>query len=68
MKSKWTPANIANLMQDDLKVTEGVILDRITVILYVGQHSAGEGLAIKEAEARVDHFSAHIEWRNLAIK
>ena len=36
-KSMWNPASIANMMSDDLDITEVVVLDYITTILYVGQ-------------------------------
>ena len=67
-KSKWNPANIANMMKDDLNVTEAVILDHIATILYVGRRSAGEGLTEEEAEACIKHFSPYIEWREVAIE
>ena len=38
-------------MGGDLDVTEAVILDHITAILYVGWRSAGEGLTEEEAQA-----------------
>ena len=34
-KSKWNPANIADMMKGDLDVIEAVILDNIATILYV---------------------------------
>ena len=55
-------------MSDDLNVTEAVVLDHITAILYVGQQSAGEGLTEEEAQAYIDHFSPYIEWRDVAIE
>ena len=48
-------AGIVDLMGDDLDVTEAVILDHITVILYVGWHSAGKGLTEEEAQACIEH-------------
>ena len=33
----WNPAGIADMMSDDLDVTEVVILDHIMTILYVGR-------------------------------
>ena len=63
----WNPASIADTMRDDLDVTEAVVLDHITAILYVDQPSAGEGLT-EEAQACIDHFSPYIEWRDVAIK
>ena len=56
-------ASIVDLMEDDLDVSEAVILDHITAILYVGQHSAGEGLTEEEAEVCVKHFSPYVKWR-----
>ena len=35
-KPMWNPAGIANMMSDDLDVTEAVVLDHITAILYGG--------------------------------
>ena len=64
----WNPANITDLMSSDLDVTEAVVLDHITAILYVGQWSVGEGLTEKEVQACIDHFSPYIEWRNVAVK
>ena len=62
------PANIADMMQDDLDIMEAVVLDHITAILYVGRWSADEGLTREEAEACVDHFSPYIEWRDVAVE
>ena len=36
LKPMWNPASIAEMMGDDLDVTEVVVLDHITAILYVG--------------------------------
>ena len=36
LKPMWIPASIADIMSDDLDVTELVVLDRITAILYIG--------------------------------
>ena len=36
-KLKWNPANIIDMMKDDLDITEAVILDHIATILYVGR-------------------------------
>ena len=36
LKLMWNPASIAEMMGDDLDVTEVVVLDHITAILYVG--------------------------------
>ena len=68
LKPIWDPASIADMMSDDLDITEAVVLDHITVILFVGQQSAGEGLTEEEAEACIDHFSPYIEWRDVAVK
>ena len=61
-------ASIVNLMEDNLDVSEAVILVHIMAILYVGWHSAGEGLTEKEAQACVEHFSPYVEWRGTAVK
>ena len=55
-------------MEDDLDVTEAVILDHITAILYVAQCSAGKGLTEEEAQACIKHFSPYVEWRGTAVK
>ena len=36
LKPKWNPAGITDMMSDDLDVTELVVLDHITAILYIG--------------------------------
>ena len=36
-KPMWKPASIIDMMSDDLDITEVVVLDHITAILYVGQ-------------------------------
>ena len=36
-KPVWNPASIMDMMSDDLDVTEVVVLDHITAILYVGR-------------------------------
>ena len=64
----WNPASITDMMSDDLDVTEVVVLDHITAILYVGQWSAGEGLTEEEAQACIDHFSPYIKWRDVAVE
>ena len=61
-------AGIVDLMEDDLDVTEAVILDDIMAILYVGWHSAGKGLTEEEAQASIKHFSPYVEWRGTAVK
>ena len=61
-------AGDVDLMEDNLDVTEAVILDHITAILYVGQCSAGEGLTEEEAQACIKHFSPYVEWRGMAVK
>ena len=45
----WNPASVADMMSDDLDVTEVVVLDHIMAILYVGHQSAYEGLTKEEA-------------------
>ena len=67
-KSKWNPANIANMMEGDLDVTEAVILDHIATILYVRRRSVGEGLKEEEAEACIKHLSPYIKWREVATE
>ena len=64
----WNPASIADMMSNDLDITKAVVLDHITTILYVGRWSAGEGLTEEEAQACIDHFSPHIEWRDVAVE
>ena len=61
-------AGIVNLMEDDLDVSKAIILDHITAILYVGQHSTGKGLMEEEAQACVEHFSPYVEWRGAAVE
>ena len=67
-KSKWNPANITDMMESDLDVTEAVILNHIATILYVRRQSAGEGLTEEEAEACIEHLSPYIKWREVAIE
>ena len=55
-------------MEDDLDVTKAVLLDHTTAILYVGWHSAGEGLMEEEAQACIEHFSPYVEWRGVAVE
>ena len=55
-------------MGDDLDVTEAVILDHITAILYVGWRSAGKGLTEEEAQACFEHFSPYVKWRGMAVE
>ena len=64
----WNSASIAEMMGDDLDVTEVVVLDHIMAILYVGRQSASDGLTEDEAQACIDHFSPYIKWRDMAIK
>ena len=64
----WNPASIADMMSDDLDVTEVVVLDHITAILYISQWSASEGLTEEEAQACIDHFSLYLEWRDVAVE
>ena len=37
LKPMWNPASITDMMSDNLDVTEVVVLDHITAILYIGQ-------------------------------
>ena len=55
-------------MGDDLDITEAVLLDGTTALLYVGRRFAGEGLTEEEAQAGVDHFSPYMEWRGMALE
>ena len=64
----WNPASIADMMSDDLDITEAVVLDHITAILYVGRWSVGEGLTEEEAQACIEHFSPYIKWRDAAVE
>ena len=48
-KPMWNYASIIDMMSDDLDITEAVVLDHISAILYVGRWSASEGLTEKEA-------------------
>ena len=64
----WNPASIADMMSDNLNITEVVVLDHITAILYVGRRSASEGLTKEEAQACIDHFSPYIEWRDVTVQ
>ena len=57
----WSPASITDMMSDDLDITEIVVLDHITAILYVGRWSASEGLTEEKAQACMDHSSLYIE-------
>ena len=68
LKPMWNPASIADMMSDNLDISEVVVLDHITVILYVGQWSASEGLTQEEAQACIDHFTSYIEWRDMAVE
>ena len=57
LKPMWNPASIADMMSDNLDITEAVVLDHIMAILHMGQRSAGEGLTEEEAQACINHFS-----------
>ena len=59
-KPMWNPANITDMMSDDLDITEAVVLDHITAILYIGHKLVGEGLTKEEAQACIEHFSPYI--------
>ena len=67
-KPMWNPASITGMMSDDLDVTEAVVLNHITAILYIGHRLVGERLTEEEAQACIEHFSPHIEWRDVAIE
>ena len=67
-KPMWNPASIADMMSDDLDITEVIVLDHITAILYIGRWSASEGLTEEEAQACINHFSWYIEWRDVAVE
>ena len=67
-KPMWNPGSITNMINDDLDVMETVVLDHITVILYIGQWSASEGLTKEEAPACIDHVSPYIKWRDMAVE
>ena len=56
----WNPASIAHV-SDDLDITEAVVSDHITAILYIGWRSAGEGLTQEKAHACIDYFSLYID-------
>ena len=64
----WNPASIGDMMSDDLDVTEAVVLDHITAILYIGQQSASEGLTQEEPQTCINHFNPNIEWRDVAVE
>ena len=56
------------MISDDLDITEVVVLDHITAILYIGRRSAGEGLTQEETQTYIDHFSLYIKWRDMAVE
>ena len=64
----WNPATITNKMSEDLDVTEAVVLDHITAILYIGQQSASKSLTEEEAIACINHFNPYTKWRDVAVK
>ena len=55
-------------MKDDLDITEAILLDHTTAILYVRWHSASKGLMEEEAQACLKHLSPYVEWRGMAVK
>ena len=55
-------------MEDDLDITEAVLLNDTTALLYVGWHSVGEGLTEEDAQACIDHFCPYMEWRGMALE
>ena len=63
----WNSANLVNLMEDDLDVTEAILLDNTMAILFVGWCSTSKGLT-EEAQACVNHFSPYVEWRAMAVE
>ena len=40
----WNSANLVDMREDDLDVTEAILLDDTMAILYVGWCSSGKGL------------------------
>ena len=48
-------------MEDDLDITEAILLNDTMAILYMWPHSAGKGLMEEEVQACVDHFSPYIQ-------
>ena len=67
-KPRWNPANITDMMSDNLDAMVAVVLDHITDIIYIGQWSAGEGLTEEKAHVCIDHFCPDIKWRDMAVK
>ena len=61
----WNSVNLVELMEDDLDITEAILL---MAILYIGWHSASEGLMEEEAQTCVDHFSSYVKWRGMAVE
>ena len=55
-------------MEDDLDITEVILLDNTMAILFVGCRSADEGLTEEEAQACVDHFGPCVEWSGMAVE
>ena len=64
----WNPANLVDIMEDDLDVTEAVLPEDNTALLYVGQCYAGGGLTEEDAQAYIDHFIPFMEWRDMIIE
>ena len=64
----WNSAKLVDLMEDDLDVMEVILLDDTMAILYVGQHSAREGLMEEDTQACVNHFSLDVKWRGVAVE
>ena len=61
-------AMLWNIIENDLGVTEAVLQDDTMALLYIGQHSAGEGLTKEDTQACIYHFSPYMEWRGMTIK
>ena len=68
VKTHVNPANITDMMSDNLDITKVVVLDHIMAILYGGHQSVGEGLTKEEAQACIEHFSPYIEWRDVPVE
>ena len=64
----WKSAIIVNLMEDNLDITEAVLLNNTMAILYIGWHSTVKGLTEEEVQACVDQFSPYIEWKGMVVK
>ena len=56
------------MMSDILDITEVVVLDHITAILYIGWWSACEELTQEDDQVCIDHFIPYIKWRDVAVE